>query len=89
MRVPIDWLSEYVEVDLSPVELSERLAMTGTEVARVLHHGPLSADNFVAGKPSRSAPISNVTSPAGQGAPSSCSGAEAASATVVPGSCSI
>lgn len=50
MRVPIDWLSEYVEVDLTPVELSERLAMTGTEVARVLHHGPLSADNFVVGK---------------------------------------
>ncbi len=50
MRVPIDWLSEYVEVDLTPVELTERLAMTGTEVARVLHHGPLSADNFVVGK---------------------------------------
>lgn len=50
MRVPIDWLSEYVEVELTPVELSERLAMTGTEVARVLHHGPLSADNFVVGK---------------------------------------
>ena len=50
MRVPIDWLSEYVEVDLTAVELSERLAMTGTEVARVLHHGPLSADNFVVGK---------------------------------------
>ncbi len=50
MRVPIDWLSEYVEVNLTPVELSERLAMTGTEVARVLHHGPLSADNFVVGK---------------------------------------
>ena len=50
MRVPIDWLSEYVEVSLTPVELSERLAMTGTEVARVLHHGPLSDDNFVVGK---------------------------------------
>ena len=50
MRVPIDWLSEYVEVDLTPVELAERLAMTGTEVARVLHHGPLSADNFVVGR---------------------------------------
>jgi phenylalanyl-tRNA synthetase beta chain len=50
MRVPIDWLSEYVEVDLTAVELSERLAMTGTEVARVLHHGPVSADNFVVGK---------------------------------------
>ena len=50
MRVPIDWLSEYVEVSLTPVELSERLAMTGTEVARVVHHGPLSADNFVVGK---------------------------------------
>jgi len=49
MRVPIDWLSEYVEVDLTPVELSERLAMTGTEVARVIHHGPLSSDNFVIG----------------------------------------
>lgn len=50
MRVPIDWLSDYVDVGITPLELSEALAMTGTEVARVLHHGPLSADNFVVGK---------------------------------------
>ncbi len=50
MRVPIEWLSEYIKVDLTAVELSERLAMSGTEVARVIHHGPLSADNFVVGK---------------------------------------
>ncbi len=50
MRVPIDWLSEYVEVQLTPDKLSERLAMTGTEVARVFRHGPLADENFVVGK---------------------------------------
>ncbi|MSX03115.1 MAG: phenylalanine--tRNA ligase subunit beta, partial [Actinobacteria bacterium] len=49
MRVPIEWLNDYVAVDGDATALSERLALTGTEVARVLHHGPLSADNFVVG----------------------------------------
>ena len=50
MRVPIDWLSDYVEVGIGATELSERLAMTGTEVARVLQHGPPAPANFVVGK---------------------------------------
>lgn len=36
MRVPIDWLKDYVEFDLSPLELAEKLTMAGLEVEEVL-----------------------------------------------------
>ena len=34
MRVPLEWLHEYVVPDLDTAALAERLAMTGTEVER-------------------------------------------------------
>ncbi len=50
MRVPREWLEEFVAIGIPTAELAERLAMTGTEVDRVLRHGPGSADAFVVGR---------------------------------------
>ena len=50
MRVPIEWLNEYCDSGLSVDELAERLAMTGTEVERVVRHGVESDEGFVVGK---------------------------------------
>jgi phenylalanyl-tRNA synthetase beta chain len=50
MRVPIAWLHEYCDPALDPHALAERLAMTGTEVERVEHHGVGALENFVVGK---------------------------------------
>ncbi len=50
MRAPIEWLNEYCAPELTPFELADRLAMTGTEVERVETHGVAALDNFVVGK---------------------------------------
>ena len=50
MRVPISWLHEYVAPDLPLRDLASRLAMTGTEVDRIHHHGVDAAEHFVVGK---------------------------------------
>ncbi len=50
MRVPYSWLREYCDPGIESGELAERLAMTGTEVERVGHLGPPSAEGFVVGR---------------------------------------
>ncbi len=50
MRVPVDWLHEYVDPDLDTLALAERLALTGTEVERVERHGVTALENFVIGR---------------------------------------
>ena len=50
MRVPIEWLHEYCAPELSTAELAQRLAMTGTEVERIEHHGVGAVEHFVVGK---------------------------------------
>ena len=50
MRVPLEWLHEYVAPDLDTAALAERLAMTGTEVERVERHGVAALENFVIGR---------------------------------------
>jgi phenylalanyl-tRNA synthetase beta chain len=50
MKVPIEWLHEYCAPELSTAELAQRLAMTGTEVERIEHHGVSALENFVVGK---------------------------------------
>ncbi|MBA3748046.1 MAG: phenylalanine--tRNA ligase subunit beta, partial [Solirubrobacterales bacterium] len=50
MRVPLEWLAQYCDTGLGTRELAERLAMTGTEVDRVLHHGVGNLDAFVVGR---------------------------------------
>jgi phenylalanyl-tRNA synthetase beta chain len=50
MRVPLSWLHEYVRPELDASALAERLALTGTEVERVTHHGVSSVEGFAVGK---------------------------------------
>jgi phenylalanyl-tRNA synthetase beta chain len=50
MRVPIEWLHQYCAPELTTSALAERLAMTGTEVERIEHHGVTALENFVVGK---------------------------------------
>ena len=49
MRVPLEWLNEYCQPHMDAQTLAQRLALTGTEVERVEHHGVLGAENFVVG----------------------------------------
>ncbi len=49
MRVPVQWLHEYCAPDLDAHALAQRLAMTGTEVERVEHHGVGTPELFVVG----------------------------------------
>jgi phenylalanyl-tRNA synthetase beta chain len=50
MRVGLEWLMQYCDPGLDARALGERLAMTGTEVDRVLHHGVRALDAFVVGR---------------------------------------
>jgi phenylalanyl-tRNA synthetase beta chain len=50
MRVPIEWLHEYCRPELDAAKLAQRLAMTGTEVERIEHHGVGALEQFVVGK---------------------------------------
>jgi phenylalanyl-tRNA synthetase beta chain len=51
MRVPLTWLHEYVRPhDLDVHALADRLALTGTEVERVEHHGVSVLEQFVVGR---------------------------------------
>lgn len=49
MKVPYNWLREYVDIPYSPEELARRLTMAGIEVGAVEIFAPLD-DNFVAGR---------------------------------------
>jgi phenylalanyl-tRNA synthetase beta chain len=50
MRLPIEWLHDHVRPDLPARELATRLAMTGTEVDRLLRHGVGALEAFVVGR---------------------------------------
>ncbi len=50
MRVPYSWLCEHCDPGMPAEKLAERLAMTGTEVERVLAVGPPSPEGFVVGR---------------------------------------
>ena len=49
LRVSLEWLSEYVEIDASPEELAELLSMSGTEVERV-HRTGAGVEGVVTGR---------------------------------------
>jgi phenylalanyl-tRNA synthetase beta chain len=49
VRVPIEWLHDYCEPHMDAHTLAQRLALTGTEVERVEHHGVTATENFVVG----------------------------------------
>ena len=49
MKVPMKWLSEFVEPEISPEELAHRLTMAGLEAEKITRLGEMWADNvFVA-----------------------------------------
>ena len=50
MKVPLSWLNEYCAPDMPVAELATRLAMTGTEVDRIEHHGVRALEHFVVGR---------------------------------------
>jgi phenylalanyl-tRNA synthetase beta chain len=50
MRVPIEWLHDYCEPHMDTYTLAQRLALTGTEVERVEHHGVSAVENFIVGQ---------------------------------------
>jgi len=50
MRVPYGWMADYCDPGLEPRELAEQMAMTGTEVERVVTLGPPTAEGFVIGR---------------------------------------
>jgi phenylalanyl-tRNA synthetase beta chain len=50
MRAPVEWLHEYCRPDLDTAALADRLAMTGTEVERIEHHGVGALERFVVGR---------------------------------------
>ena len=50
MRLPLSWLHEYCAPGLDAAELASRLALTGTEVDRIHHHGVGEEDFFVVGR---------------------------------------
>src|SRR4051794_7927797 len=50
MRLPLFWLTDYVDPGLEPFKLADRLDMTGTAVERIHAHGVTALDNFVVGR---------------------------------------
>ncbi|MEO6496799.1 MAG: phenylalanine--tRNA ligase subunit beta, partial [Solirubrobacteraceae bacterium] len=50
MKVPINWLDEYVDPGVPLDELAELLTMTGTKVEAIHHHGVGDPANFVVGR---------------------------------------
>jgi phenylalanyl-tRNA synthetase beta chain len=50
MLVPLDWLREYCDPELSTQELAARLTLTGTKAERWFRHGPPSGEHYVVGR---------------------------------------
>jgi phenylalanyl-tRNA synthetase beta chain len=50
MKVPYSWLREYCDPGLDISELAERMALRSTEVERISHVGPPTAESFVIGR---------------------------------------
>lgn len=64
MKVPFSWLKEYVDIDMTAKELADQLALTGTEVERVVAVGVPAddgnLDRFVIGRVDTVAPHPNA-----------------------------
>ncbi|HLE56174.1 MAG TPA: phenylalanine--tRNA ligase subunit beta, partial [Rhodothermia bacterium] len=50
MKISFDWLREYVDIDVTPAELAERLTLLGFEVDGMIETGPKSLDGIVIGR---------------------------------------
>ncbi|MGH4124867.1 MAG: phenylalanine--tRNA ligase subunit beta [Clostridium sp.] len=49
MKVPVKWLKDYVDIDISPKELSDKLTMSGSKVEEIIISGA-EIENVVTGK---------------------------------------
>jgi len=49
MKIPVKWLKDYVDIDISPKELGDKLTMSGSNVEEVIISGA-EIDNVVTGK---------------------------------------
>ncbi len=49
MKVPVKWLKDYVDIDISPKELSDKLTMSGSKVEELIISGA-EIENVVTGK---------------------------------------
>jgi phenylalanyl-tRNA synthetase beta chain len=49
MKIPLQWLKEYIKVDLQPQALADRITMSGLEVGAIEYHGK-NISNVVVGK---------------------------------------
>jgi phenylalanyl-tRNA synthetase beta chain len=49
MKVPVKWLKDYVDIDISPKELGDRLTLSGSKVEEVITTGD-EIENVVTGK---------------------------------------
>jgi len=47
MKAPIEWLKEFVEINISPEELADKLTMAGVEVGAIEYHGKNISDVVV------------------------------------------
>ena len=56
MRVPLEWLHQFVRPDLDLAKLADRLTMTGTKVEALHPHGVTALEHFVVGKVLRAEP---------------------------------
>jgi phenylalanyl-tRNA synthetase beta chain len=50
MRAPLEWLHQYCRPDLDVHQLATTLALTGTGVERIEHHGPATPDKYLVGR---------------------------------------
>ena len=65
MRVPLEWLHEYCRPELDADALGERLAMSGTAVEGIEHHGVAELGHFVVGKVLEAGPTPTPTGSGG------------------------
>ncbi len=49
MKIPLQWLKEYIKVDLKPQSLADKITMAGLEVGAIEYHGK-NISNVVVGK---------------------------------------
>src|SRR5947209_16517838 len=50
MKLPLEWLRVYCSPELDAEAIADRLAMTGTEIGGIHHHGVGALENFVVGR---------------------------------------
>ncbi len=49
MKVPFNWLQDYVEINVSPKELGDKLTLTGSQLEELIVQGD-TIDKVVTGK---------------------------------------